>query len=58
MYPAGHIEFRRCQRCGQVEKVGGEVVADGQHPGRCDNERENWVHFSAEPDWRPTQMAG
>ncbi|MGH6702342.1 MAG: hypothetical protein ACRECG_02910 [Bradyrhizobium sp.] len=52
--PPGQIEFRRCQKCGQVEKVAtSEVVTAGRHPDHCDNERQNWVHFTADPDWRP-----
>ena len=51
---ANQIEFRRCQKCGRVEKVAQtEVLAAGGHPDHCDNERENWVHFTADPEWRP-----
>jgi len=54
----GRIEFRRCQKCGQVEKVTtAEVVVAGRHPDHCDNKQENWVHFTAEPDWRPIAAA-
>jgi hypothetical protein len=58
--PPDQIEFRRCQKYGQVERVTtttAEVVAAGRHPDHCDHEQENWVHFTAEPDWRPFAAA-
>jgi hypothetical protein len=46
------IEFRRCQKCGQVEKEEtGEIVVAGKHPDACDNAVENCVRFRAQPDW-------
>jgi hypothetical protein len=48
------VEFRRCQKCGQVERVGvHEIVVPGRHPGNCDNDVENWRRFKARCDWRP-----
>jgi hypothetical protein len=42
------IEFRRCQKCGQVEKEEtGEIIVVGKHPDDCDNIAENWVRFRA-----------
>jgi len=46
------IEFRRCQKCGQVEKEEtSEIVVAGKHPDACDNITDNWVRFRAPPDW-------
>jgi len=46
------IEFRRCQKCGQVEKEEtSQIVVAGKHPDACDNITDNWVRFSAPSDW-------
>jgi hypothetical protein len=47
-----NTEFRRCQKCGQVEKEEtGEIIIAGKHPDACDNAVEIWVRFWAPPDW-------
>jgi hypothetical protein len=44
------IEFRRCQKCGQVEKEEtSEIVVAGKHRDACDNITDNWVRFRAPP---------
>lgn len=48
------IEFRRCQKCGQIEKAStGEAVVKGEHSDKCDNEQEKWTVFTAADDWKP-----
>jgi len=54
-----HVEFRRCQKCGQVERVDvDEIVVPGRHPDNCDNDVENWRQFKAPCDWRPLRPRG
>ena len=46
------IELRRCQKCGQVEKVEtGEIVVTGKHSDACGNPVEVWERFTAPPNW-------
>jgi hypothetical protein len=52
------IEFRRCQKCGQVEKEEtGEIIIAGKHPDACDNAVEIWVRFRAPTDWPPGALS-
>jgi hypothetical protein len=47
-------EFRRCQKCGQVEKIEThEIFIKGNYPDDCDSEVELWVRFKAPADWPP-----
>ena len=55
----GDIWFRRCPACRRIEIVEtDEVVSEGTNHERCAVAQEEWVHFTAPPDWRPLPIIG
>ncbi len=49
------VEFRACQKCGQIEKVAtDEIIVQGHNFKNCLHEVENWTVFVAAEDWQPT----
>jgi hypothetical protein len=47
-------EFRRCQKCGQIERVSDDkLMLEGKHSNACDNEIEKWTRFTKPMDWQP-----
>jgi hypothetical protein len=52
------VEFRRCQKCGQIERVhDSQVFVKGAHSDQCDNDVEKWRRFTRAADWKPLEGA-